>query len=181
MRHKLDFYPTLSRYADIGVSLALRYHPKPMVCLDTGAGLGAWGKSLKKQRSLAYLTGIEINESIDRTEDYDYWVTGDYLKSEMHICNLIIGNPPYKHAEEFVHKSLSLLLADGVLCYLLRLNFLEGQKRHTTLWNIHKPSLVAVCSKRPSFTENGKTDMTAYAYFVWQADTTNTQTLVEWV
>ena len=42
-------------------------------------------------------------------------------------------------------------------------------KRHS-FWDDHKPDTLFVLSKRPSFDGNG-TDMTEYAWFVWQNDT----------
>lgn len=82
--------------------------------------------------------------------------------------DLIVGNPPYADAEEFVRESMRYLRHGGVLAYLLRLAFLEGQDRSAGLWREFPAHTVAVASKRPSFTGNGKTDATAYAmyYFV---------------
>lgn len=180
MRHQNDLYPTPYRYADIGVSIALRHIKRYGTSLDTGAGHGAWGQAIAKSNIPTYLTGIEIDNAIPRANGYDEWIHADYLTMQTDKYDLIIGNPPYKHAEQFVHKSLSALTKDGLLVYLLRLNFLEGQKRTKSLWEIHPPFLVSVCSKRPSFTDNGKTDMTAYAFFAWDKSKTRT-TIVEWV
>ena len=41
----------------------------------------------------------------------------------------IITNPPYKYAKEFVEKSLELIREGGKVAMLLKLTFLEGQKR----------------------------------------------------
>jgi len=51
---------------------------------------------------------------------------------------------------------------------LLRLNFLASRKRHGW-WNLHRPSALFVLSQRPSFTEDGQTDATDYAWFYWGA------------
>lgn len=71
----------------------------------------------------------------------------------------IITNPPFSLAMEFLEKSLAL--APEVI-FLLRLSFLESQKRHT-FWQTRKPQ-VLVLSKRPSFIY-GATDSCAYAWF----------------
>lgn len=75
---------------------------------------------------------------------------------------VIITNPPFYLAEEFVRASLAR--ATHVVM-LLRLAFLETRKRE----DLHKefPSDVYVLSRRPSFMANGATDSCAYAWFVW--------------
>ncbi len=103
--------------------------------------------------------------------DYGYGdVNIDFLNvNDIIQCNHIITNPPYKYAQEFVEKSLKV--ADGKVIMLLKLNFLEGQKRFsffqsTPLKNIY------VFSKRLSFdkgNEKGKGNgLLAYAWYVWE-------------
>lgn len=84
------------------------------------------------------------------------------------LYDCVIGNPPYKYAEAFVRLSLEHTVEGGYVVFLLRLAFLEGQERGAGLWKEYPPKQVAVCSQRPSFTGDGKTDATAYAVFVWQ-------------
>ena len=84
--------------------------------------------------------------------------------------DLIIGNPPYEYAEEFTRRALQLLAPEGRIVYLFRLAFLEGQDRGVGLWLDHPPYRVATCSRRPSFTGDGKTDSTAYACYYWNHD-----------
>ena len=43
--------------------------------------------------------------------------------------DVIIGNPPYSLALDFINKSLELLHPGGLLIFLLRTNFLESEKR----------------------------------------------------
>jgi hypothetical protein len=75
---------------------------------------------------------------------------------------VMMTNPPYKLAQEFIERGLEV--ANNVVV-LLRLNFLEGQKRSAWLRE-HVPD-VYVLPKRPSFTGDGKTDATAYAWMVF--------------
>lgn len=79
----------------------------------------------------------------------------------------MIGNPPYRLAEEAVRWGLTHLRFGGAVVMLLRLAFLEGQARGRGLWREFPPSRVRVLTRRPSFTGNGKTDATAYAIFEW--------------
>lgn len=78
--------------------------------------------------------------------------------------DLVISNPPYSLAEEFIKHSLRWVHDDGKVAMLLRLNFLESQKRASWLRQ-HTPD-VYVLPRRPSFTGGG-TDATAYAWMVW--------------
>lgn len=80
-------------------------------------------------------------------------------------------NPPYTHALEFVKVGLSLTRSssvEGVVAALLRINWMAGQGRR----DFHQawPCDVWVLPKRPSFTGDGKTDATEYAWFVWGAE-----------
>ena len=80
--------------------------------------------------------------------------------------NLIIGNPPYSLAIEFVKRSLDLTRVQrGTVALLLRLNWLEGQAR--AQFHQEHPADVYVLPRRPSFTGSG-TDATAYGWFVWR-------------
>lgn len=79
--------------------------------------------------------------------------------------DLILTNPPYSLAQEFIKHALPR--ADLVIM-LLRLNFLGAQKRYK-FWCDNEPDALYVLSKRPSFTGKG-TDATDYAWFVWQQD-----------
>lgn len=78
----------------------------------------------------------------------------------------IITNPPYSLAFEFVQSCW----ATGVrsMAMLLRLGFLESEKRHEWL-SANPPSQFIVCSTRPSFTGDGNTDGTGYAWFIWES------------
>ena len=85
----------------------------------------------------------------------------DYFKSKG-FYSLIITNPPFSLAQEFLTKSLS---ESHSVWYLLRLNFLGSQKRKK-FWELNPPTHLLVLSKRPSFTNKG-TDATEYAWFGW--------------
>lgn len=77
-------------------------------------------------------------------------------------CDLIVTNPPFSIALDFLEKSLR---ESKTVVYLLRLNFLGSQKRQE-FWKKNPPSHLFTLSKRPSFTGKG-TDATEYAWFVW--------------
>lgn len=78
----------------------------------------------------------------------------------------IVGNPPFSLAESHVKHALNLLAHGGTLAFLLRLAFLETEKR-IPFWREHPASEIHVLAERPSFT-GGRTDSTAYGFFVWK-------------
>lgn len=135
--------------------------------LDMGAGSGAWGKAARRQWPDAHIEGIDLHEQMDGV--YNVWNQVDATDAK-HLegqFDLVIGNPPFNLAEQFVHAGLRYAKPEGTVLYLLRLNFLEGVARRDSLWKVSPPTLVRVFSKRISFTGDGKTDATAYALFGW--------------
>ena len=77
--------------------------------------------------------------------------------------DLIMGNPPFSKAQQFIEHAIP---RTKTLIFLLRLNFLGSQKRYK-MWKEHTPDAIHVLSKRPSF--NGKgTDSCDYGWFIWQ-------------
>lgn len=74
--------------------------------------------------------------------------------------DLCMGNPPYKLAQEFIEKGLTVARK---VAYLLRLNFLESGKRFKFFKS--NPCDVFVLPNRPSFYQDGHTDATAYGWF----------------
>lgn len=88
----------------------------------------------------------------------------DYLTSAWSSpVDMIITNPPFRLAKEFLEKSLS---EAEVVVYLLRLGFLESKKRRE-FNQMHPPTNLIVLSERPSFTPDGNTDRTAYGWFIY--------------
>lgn len=174
-RDEHDFYPTPQALADAALDL-LPETFKPIYILDPGAGTGVWGKAAVRKWDRES-DGIELRPARCPNRDnerlyYCQWLDRtDYLTWQpRYFYDLVLGNPPYRHAEAFVRKAIALTRPGGYVLFLLRLAFLEGQARGAGLWRDLPPAHVAVCSRRPSFTGNGKTDATAYAVFIWQVD-----------
>jgi hypothetical protein len=77
------------------------------------------------------------------------------------VFYVVITNPPYNQALEFVETSMRW---GRIVVMLLRLNWIASAKRHAFVRD-HPPD-VYVLPNRPSFTGKG-TDATEYAWFVW--------------
>jgi hypothetical protein len=123
----------------------------------------------------------------------------DYFTHEFKQVDLIITNPPFSKALEFLEKSLK---EAKTVIYLLRLNFLASQKRRE-FWSTYPPDHIFVLSTRPCFVWKCKTkgckkkypvgtkvcscggkvgpgtDATEYAWFVW--DTAGIVNINQWL
>lgn len=195
-RYKNDLYPTPLDFCRTSLNMLGQF--KCTRVLDPGAGLGAWGKAVKEKYAEPWvhhengnaiispvtLTGVDIDDKLAESKYYDNWIKADYLKLKTNDkFDLIVGNPPYSHAEEFVRKSFDLLDETGVIMFLLRLAFLESQERWNGLWQTNRPTIVYVSPRRLSFTGNRKSDNTAYGLFVWHSvgGYLQTPSMLDWI
>lgn len=166
-RRAYDLYPTPLPFAKAALS-GLDFSDVPREVIDPGAGSGVWGQAFFNSWGLASIAGYEIRD-IPRPKNYNSWIVGDFLDQTIQNCSvdLVMGNPPYYIAEKIVWKSMDALKCGGWLVFMLRLSFLESKKR-LKLWDVHPLKKVVVCANRPSFTKNGKTNATAYAFYYWK-------------
>jgi len=111
--------------------------------------------------------------------DRDYGTPHIDFLCEASECDNIITNPPYKNALDFAEKAVEL--ARGKTALLLKLNFLEGQRRRL-FFNKTPPVRVHVFSGRQTLMKNGddysgRSGMMALAWFIWEAGNTNSPTV----
>lgn len=141
------------------------------IILEPSAGNGNIIQALRDRGFLNWIDAIELRDE----ELFELSLTAnqvfieDFLsinKKDFSQYDVIIGNPPYSLAQEFIDKSLELLAPGGRLIFLLRTNFLESNKRFKW-WQDKIPNCLYVLSKRPSFTGKG-TDATSYSWFIWE-------------
>lgn len=154
-----DFYATDSRAIDelykvIGV---------PEKVWECACGAGNLSERMEQ-------LGSEVISSdlIDR----GYGIGGvDFLQADKLLAPVIITNPPYRYAKEFVLHALEL----GVerVCMFLKLTFLEGVGRQE-LFQKYPPHTVAVFVRRIQVARNGDPEMfkkssaACYAWFIWE-------------
>jgi hypothetical protein len=133
-------------------------------CLDPCAGGSdiqpmAYPNAIKE---LEFIT-IDIRQDSKAESKFDYLTYRPIL-----LYDLVISNPPFALAQEFVVHTLDKVIYTGAFCaFLLRLNFLGSKKRKETLFDRYPPKYIFVHSKRPSFVQ-GSTDSIEYAHIVWQ-------------
>ena len=131
---------------------------------------------------------VVINSDIvDRVDDSSVSIV-NFLEynpeSGIHGTVDIITNPPYSHAQEFVEKALELVQDGRKVAMLLRINFLEGQRRKA-LFKKLPPKCVYVFSKRITCAKNANFEKysngaQAYAWFVWEKGLKN-KTTIDWI
>lgn len=165
-REPHDFYET--PYALCDEALRLQDAKSFQTILDAGAGTGHWGYAARQIWPSAHLIGMESNPQQKNSGWYNDWYPVDYLNFVIgQVPDFIIGNPPFKLAEEFIWQAHNQLEYGGKLMFLLRLSFLESVTRGRGLWHDWPPKEIHVLSQRVSWTKNGKTDDTAYAIYTW--------------
>lgn len=136
------------------------------VWIEPSAGHGAIIKAVNAIRSDVRWAGFEIRpearEHLDPLVFNHGSVNMDFLKTNwLDTPAVVIGNPPYSQAMEFVTHAL---YSGAYVAFLLRLNFLGSDKRSAFMRG-HMPD-VYVLPNRPSFTGGG-TDAIEYAWMVW--------------
>lgn len=175
-----DVYPTPQALADAAVARIRRdwFRDSRAVCsvLDPGAGTGVWGQAALRAWPDAYISGIELRE-MDHPAGFSTWLDcADFCEFARrahgyHLTyDLICGNPPFRLAAEFVRASVPLLAHNGVLAFLLRLDYLGSIKRGP-FWEQHPPCAVYTVVPRPQFSRGkvGRSDSGEYGIFLWRS------------
>ena len=181
-RHANDKYFTPRWLADEAAEIVKRYIPTAnlsrslppggrMNILEPAVGSGVIVQALNESLNCDGIVANVEHFDLDPTDGFDT-VKQDFFEFSKTGWDVIITNPPYRLAQEFVEHSLSLVKEGGVVMMLLRLNFLGGQKRRHWHW-AHMPESIYVTPKRPKFFGVKGTDSCEYAWFVWRRGINN--------
>lgn len=148
---------------------------KPVVVWECACGEGHLSKRMEQLGSEVISTDL-----IDR----GYGVGGvDFLQADALLAPVIITNPPYRYAKEFVLHALEL--GAEMVCMFLKLTFLEGVGRQE-LFQKYPPRTVAVFTRRIQVARNGDPEMfkkssaACYAWFIWERGYTGKPEIV-WI
>ena len=136
--------------------------------LEPSAGTGNFCKVLRERYPTSKISAIELNEENKNILKLycDSVKIGDFLSIVKNInVDIVIGNPPYSLALEFMEKLFKITKPNTKIIMLLRTAFLESKKRHN-FWQKHPLNGLYTLSQRPSFTGTG-TDATSYSIMVW--------------
>ena len=130
--------------------------------LDPCVGLAAFSSAVKA------LNVAKLVRTIDQDSTVDADVHNDFLQVPIRgeSFNLIVSNPPFSLAQEFVEKAIDWCDPGGTVAFLLLLQFL-GSNGRADFFRKYPPSTVDVMRPRPSFAADGSTDMREYALFRW--------------
>jgi hypothetical protein len=139
--------------------------------LEPCSGAGAISKVLERY-------GYEVISSDIRTDDHIYGEKGvDLLQIESTPAKHIVTNPPFFMATEAVKKSLDLIPDGGKVAMILKLQFLEGQKRYEFFKTTPLRTVYVFCKRvvfwnellQPDDGNRSKHGGTiAFAWYVWE-------------
>lgn len=136
--------------------------------LEPSAGNGNIIQALRRKKIQGTITALELRdeERDNLTQISDKVIIDNFLEWEADKdYDIIIGNPPYTYAREFIEKCFKIANENTVIIMLLRTAFLESKSRYE-FWQQHPLSGLYTLSKRPSFTGKGS-DATSYSWFIW--------------
>ena len=174
-RREKDFYPTPRWVVDV---LLDNYQLKPGWILEPCAGSGVICKALREHDGWdGSLYAVEIREEERETlrEYCDDVLIGDFLHTGINdfeypmpcTPGTIITNPPFSIAQNIIEHCFELANERTEIIMLLRLGWLETQKRQN-FWRKHPNISLITLMERPSFTGDG-TDFAAYGWFIWSS------------
>lgn len=163
----LDYFPTppwATRAFCEHVMPALWPYPDAFQCsaIDPACGEG-------------HMAGVlaEYFENVSGSDifPYGFGEVRDFLQhdNDNRQHDWFISNPPFNDAEQFIDRAIQQ--SRRGVAMLVRMQFLEGEKRYKRLFDVRPPHLVAqyaerVPMHRGRWVINGKT-ATAYTWLVW--------------
>ncbi len=175
MAGRNDNYPTPQYLANWAVEYAIKSNNVTFRnFLEPGCGGKAPFSVAAYRAKVDHIRSID-NRSVERPKsliglsNVGYYTNTDFLGPgswEEDRFGIIATNPPFSKAQEFIWRSLDLLDDWGVMIFLLKLPFLSALSR-IRLYKERPPKEVIVLQRRPSFSNNSRTDMTEYGFYVW--------------
>lgn len=136
--------------------------------LDPCVGLGAFANAVRVRCPSSKVVTIDEDHDVEADIHRDFIQvppTGD-------LFDLIVSNPPFSLAREFVERSIGICKPDGCVAFLLLLQFL-GSSSRKELFDRCPPASVDVIRPRPSFAADGSTDAREYALFRFRPEEFN--------
>ena len=166
MRDELDRYYTPDWLARLIVDELEVEAPRGV--LEPSVGGGAFVRAVRQRWGDVHVSGVDLDPRAEGLAHVEEPIDGDLLDVELppeDRVDLVVGNPPYRHAEAHARRLLDEEYT--VVCLLLRIGFLASAER-IEFWRDYPLTELLVVSNRPSFTGNGLTDGSEYAAFVWR-------------
>lgn len=169
-RQSEDFYATSISTVEKLLPMLLKHNINIKgLAIEPSVGSGNVLNGLMKHYNgdFKYLAFDIIDRGFPNTIVQD-WLTVKELPNEQ---KFIIGNPPYKYALEHIAHGIDLLNDGEYSIQLLKIQFLEGQKRKSFFMK-NPPKFVFVFSERQNCYKNnidlGTSSAICYCWYVWQ-------------
>lgn len=152
---------------------------------DDGVPRRIWENSCGQGHLSEALTMYGHNVLSTDLVDRGYGISGvDFLQPTMfdhEQFDGIIMNPPYKHALQFIKKSINIA---PITCAFLRIAFLESRGRKP-FFETNPPRYVAVFSERARSAKDGDFEnigaaVQCYAWYVWERGYTG-DSVIRWL
>jgi hypothetical protein len=161
-REKHDYYATEPK----AVRMLLEIEHFEGKIWECACGEGHLSEEMKRLGREVYSTDIVDRNYPDRIMDF----LG--IENNEQVDFNIITNPPYRYANEFISKALSIMPRGKKLALFLPIRYLEGKQRKA-IFKLMPPKVVYVSSSRIKCAMNGDFNkMTgsavSYAWFVWE-------------
>lgn len=145
-------------------------------CIEPACGAGHMTKVLKE-----YFSNVRSSDIYP----YGYGEVQDFLNIDSGDiqADWMITNPPFRHAEEFILKGLSLV--ERGVAVLTRTVFLESVGRYERLFKYKPPTTVAQFTERVPMIK-GRLDQkastaTGYCWLVWDKNKQQAETNLTWI
>ena len=122
---------------------------------------------------------VITSDIVQRKVPIDY--VEDFLQTKELRAPIVLTNPPYREAKEFILHSIELG-AEYVYMFL-KTTFLEGQERYSDLFSKYPPKEIWVFSKRVQVALNNnpeefkKSSAVSYSWFIWEKGFTGDPTI----
>ena len=176
---ELDDFPTPPWATRALTQNVLRqYSLGKMSCLEPACNRGHMADALKE-------TFKDVTSSDVQDYGYKEGSISDFLHTEYDQGSFdwVITNPPFKDADKFILKALSI--AKVGIAMLCRTALIEGVSRYEKIYSKLPPSKVSPFVERvPMFKgqlDDKKSSATSYTWFVWEKDKLNQATVIEWI
>jgi hypothetical protein len=158
-----DFFPTWPWGFRAGAELVKRFDPMAEIVWENACGHGSGAHGLRD-----YFPSVICSDLVD----YGYGQVHDFLSdapAPVAAPEWIITNPPFRHAPEFVTRSLNV--ATRGVAMFLPTRALEGIARYRLLYEIAPFHILAPFSERiplhkGRLVKKGRT-ATFYSWFIW--------------
>lgn len=166
----LNFFPTPPWGSRAGAEIIKRLDPLARSAWEPACGQGHMAEPLKEYFLSVYASDIHEFGAGYYVHDF----LGHPLKAR---ADWVITNPPFKRAQDFLHRGLEV--AHRGVALLARLSWLEGEGRYWDLYDEANPNRMTAlcpfierCSMQLGSWEPELSSATSYAWFIFMKGAT---------